>query len=136
MRELVMSTFDVAWRAAQPDVPLVLENEARPTSGQFVMLTIVPTSSQQMTQGRRGNRRVMRNVWLRVKLWGPVDEGSTGLAALGDAVQIILEMVSLPSPVAGDEPLTTLAAQSGPSGTDGRWSMGLISISAWYAETK
>lgn len=138
MRELVSSTFVAAWTAAQPDIPLVLDNEAMPTAETFVSLTITPTTSQQITHGRAGRRKVRRNGWIQVKLWGPVDQGAAGLTVLSDVAQGILEMVSLPSPVPGDDPVTTLAANAGPGGadTDGRWWMQVLRVPMWYVETK
>lgn len=138
MRELISSTFAAAWSTAQPAVPLALENEAMPTSDTFAMLTIQPTTSELMTHGRAGTRKVRRNGWIQVKLWGPVDQGSAGLASLGDTAQGILELTSFPSPVAGDDPVTTYASQAGPSGasTDGRWYMALIRVPFWFRETK
>jgi hypothetical protein len=138
MRELVSATFATAWAAAEPEVPIWLENEAQPTAPAFVALTITPTTSRQMTQGRVGTRRVMRNLWLQVRLWSALDEGSARLAALGDVAQGILEMVSLSSPSASDEPLTTLAAQAGAGGQSkiGKWYVALLRIPGWYAETK
>lgn len=138
MRELVMGTFKDAWLLAQPDVPLVLENEALPTTlDTFALLTIQPTVSQQTTMGPPGTRRVVRKAWIICKLWGPANTGSAGLAALGDAAQRILELKSFPSPVQGDDPVTTYAANAGPSGasTDGRWYMGLVRVAAdWWEQ--
>ncbi|HEU4727686.1 MAG TPA: hypothetical protein VFT22_07350 [Kofleriaceae bacterium] len=134
MRELVSSTFLTAWTAQAPTVPLVLENEVLPSSDRFALLTIVPTTSEQTTQGRVGTRRVRRNGWIQVKLWTPANGGSRELAQLGGIAGAILELSSFPSPVAGDEPVTTLAAQSGAGGTDGRWYMGLVRVPFWYAE--
>lgn len=138
MRELVASTFTAAWTAAQPDVPLALDNEALPTADTFISLTITPTTGAQVTHGRTGTRRFRRNGWLQVKLWGPANQGAAGLTALADAAQGILEAVSLPSPVAGDDPVTTLAANAGPGGasTDGRWWMQVVRVPFWYRETK
>lgn len=134
MRELVSSTFAAAWATAAPGVPLVLENEGIPSGDIQALLTIELTTSQQMTHGTRGARRTQRNGWIQVKLWSPANAGVAGAAALGDAVREILEMVSLPSPIAGDEPVTTQAANSGPSGTDGRWYMTLVRIPFWFVE--
>lgn len=138
MRELVMSTFAAAWAVQAPGVPLALENEALPTSGTFAMLTINPTVSAQMTMGRAPFRRVKRQAWIQVKLWGPTDIGSASLAALGDVVHGILEMTSLPSPLPEDDPVTILAAQAGPSGasTDGRFYQALVRLPMWYSETR
>lgn len=138
MRELIASTFVAAWQAAQPTIPLVLDNEALPTSDTFVSLTITPTTSQQMTHGRTGRRKVRRNGWLQVKLWGPVNQGAAGLTVISDVAQGILEMVSLPSPVPGDDPVTTLAANAGPGGadTDGKFYMQVLRVPFWYVEEK
>lgn len=138
MRELVSSTFVTAWTAAQPTVPLVLDNEALPTSDTFISLTITPTTGEQMTHGRTGRRKVRRNGWLQVKLWGPANQGAAGLTALSDVAQDILEMVSLPSPVPGDDPVTTLAANAGTSGadSDGRFYQQVVRVQFWYVEVK
>lgn len=136
MRELVCSTFAAAWPTASGGVPFALENEALPSADTFVQLTITPTTGAQATHGKRGNRKVTRRGWIQVKMWGPANVGSAGLAALGDVAQGILEMVSLPSPIAGDDPVTTLAANNGPAGEDGRWYMGLLRVPFWYRETK
>lgn len=136
MRELICSTFSAAWPAASGGVPFALENEAFPTSDTFVLLTIQPTVSQQTTMGPRGTRRIERKGWIQAKLWGPVNTGSAGLAALGDVVQSILELKSLPSPVPNDEPVTTFAANAGPGGasTDGRFYMGICRIPFCWVE--
>jgi|SRR5882672_4818874 len=137
MRQLVMGTFAAGWRAARPDVPLWLENEAQPTADLFVRLIITPTTSQQTTMGQVGNRRVRRNLWLQVKMWAAQDVGSVQLADLGDAAQKLLEQKSFPSPVVPDEPVTTYTAQSqGSPSVQGRWMMSLMRIPAWYAEMK
>lgn len=136
MRELVSATFAAGWPAAAPGVPLLLEDEAAPSGDSFAALTITSTTGTQMTHGRIGNRKVRRQGWIQVKLWGPADEGAAGIAGLSAAVLQLLEMVSLPSVVPGDDPVTTLAAQAGPSGTDGRWFMGLVRIPLWYVQTK
>lgn len=138
MRELVASTFLAAWTTAQPDIPVVLDNEAMPTADTFVSLTITPTTSRQATHGRIGNRKVRRDGWLQVKLFGPTNEGAAGLTALADVAQGILEMVSLPSPVPGDDPVTTLASNAGAGGadTDGRWFMQVLRIPYWFIETR
>lgn len=136
MRELIMSTFAAAWATQAPTVPLALENEALPTSAQFALLTIVPTVSQQITMNRPGARRVKRSGWIQVKLWSPVDTGSASLSALGDVAQGILELKSFPSPVPGDDPVTTLAAQAGAGGaaTDGRFYMAVVRVQYWFTE--
>lgn len=136
MREVVSAAFKTAWEAAQPSVPLVLENEALPSSDTFVLMTIAMTSAAQTTHGRVGTRRVRRDGWIQVKLWSPANAGAAGMAGLCDTVRGILEMVSLPSPVAGDDPVTTLAANMGPSGADGRWYMQLVRVPFWFRELK
>lgn len=138
MREAVSALFAASWPTASGGVPLALENEALPSADTFAQLTILPTTSQQMTHGRSGKRRVRRNGWIQVKLWGPVDRGAEGLADLGDAAQAILEMVAIPSPVAGDDPVTTQAAMAGSAqgAVDGRWYMAVTRIPFWYVETK
>lgn len=140
MRELVTTTFHDAWRAARPDVDLALENEGRDLlpvgEGSSVLLTIDLTSSQQTTQGARGNRRVRRNGWIQVKFWVPANVGSKPAAELADVARGILEMVSMPSPVPGNEPLVTQGAAPSRGGEDGRWYMTLLRIPFWYVETK
>lgn len=136
MRELVSATFATGWASAQPSVPLDLENEALPSSDTFAALTITLTTSAQMTQGARKTRRVRRNGYVQVKLWTPADTGAAGGAGLADTVRTVLEMVELPSPLAGDEPVTTQAGNTSPIGIDGRWYMTLVRIPFWYAETK
>lgn len=142
MRELVSAAFIAGWPTASGSVPFALENEgaAIPPSGSdfFAYLTVTPTSSQQRTTGKVGNRKVRRDAWIQVKLWGPADRGAAGIAGLCDAARKVLEMVSLPSPIAGDDPVTTQAAMAGPGqGTiDGRWYLGLVRIPAWFRETK
>lgn len=76
MREVVSSTFDTAWRAVHPTVPLVLDNEARSSETEFAILVITPTTSQQMTTGRVGTRRVRRNGWLQVQVYADADQGA------------------------------------------------------------
>jgi hypothetical protein len=116
------------------------------TSDAYAFLTVTPTTSQQMTQGRKDTRRVRRNGWITVKLCTPPNIG-TGRplvpddrgprdAELADTAVAILEMVDMPSPAPGDEPVTTLAANRQPIGTDGRWYMSLVRVPFWYVETK
>jgi hypothetical protein len=142
MRELVSATFATGWPAIAPTVPFSLESEGAaippPDSEFFAYLSIQPTSSVQLTTGKRGVRKVRRNLWIQVKLWGPADQGSAAIAELSDKVADLLEMVSLTSPTAGDDPVVTQAAQSGPSGadTDGRWFMSVTRIPGWYMEVK
>ena len=136
MRELISATFAAAWAGAAAGVPLVLENEAMPSGDTFAQLTITPTTSTQATHGRVGRRKVRRRGWIQVKLWGPTNAGAAGLTALGDVAQGILEMVALPSPIAGADPVTTMAANAGPSGEDGRWYMNVLRFPFWYTETK
>lgn len=144
MRELVSATFSAGWPVVAPGVPFGLENEGAtlpPTDSEFfALLTITPTTSEQMTHGRPGNRKVRRNVWIQVKIWGPADTGTRTVAALGDAAQGLLEMVALPSPIAGDDPVTTQASlgsrRGAADGIDGRWLITLTRIPGWYMETK
>lgn len=138
MREVLTQAFVTGWTAGAPDVPFCLENEALPTVDTFVLFSIVPTVSQQRTTGGPGTRRVERRGWVQVKLWGPVNAGSAGLATLGDVAQDILEMKSFPGPVLGDEPVTTYAAQAGPGGTstDGRFYMALMRVPMVWWEQK
>jgi hypothetical protein len=136
MRELVAGTFLAGWTAALPDVPLWLEGEVRPTSDRFARLSVVPSASAQLTVGRAGTRRIRRHGWAVVKLWGPSNAGVAGVAAMVDVVKTILEVVSLDSPNASDERLTTQAANTEPGGEDPRWLMMLVRIPFWYSETK
>jgi hypothetical protein len=137
MREAVAASFAAGWALAQPAIPLDLDNEVAPSADAKALLQIQLTTSRQMTQGRNGTRRVQRQVWLAVKLWRPANEGSAALAGLADSARSLLEMVSIPSPVTGDEPVTTLASDGGVSPyTDGRWWMQVVRVPGWYAETK
>lgn len=138
MRELVSAAFAAAWTAAQPSVPVALENEALPTSDTFVLLTITPTTSPQMTHGRVGNRKIRRNGWIQVKLWGPANTGSAGLTALADVAQGILELTQFPSPIAGDDPVTTLGSSGGGGGasTDGKFYMQVVRVPYWFVEAR
>ena len=141
MRELVSATFVAGWGAAQPLVPFALEDEALPSTDEFAVLTIVPTTGMQMTQGRAGTRRVMRRLWIQIKLWSPAGNGAARITELGDAAQNIFELQSLPSPIPGDDPLTIQAATGikragSADATDGRWTMLLVRLPAWYSETK
>lgn len=136
MREVVSAAFVSGWTTAQPSIPLALENEALPSADSFVMLTIVTSNSQQATMGRTGTRRVKRQGYVQLKLWGPKDQGVAGITALADAAQGILEMKSLPSPLAEDDPVTFLASQNGGNTTDGRWFMILTRLPFWYSETR
>ena len=140
MRELVSAAFAAAWPAASGGVPFALENEALPSSNTFVQLTITPTTSAQATHGKRGNRKVTRRGWIQVKMWGPANAGSAGLAGLGDIAQSILEMTSFPSPVPGDDPVTTLASDGarrlGGSDEDGRWYMGVVRVPFVFFERR
>lgn len=141
MRELVSATFATGWASARPDVSFALENEGAslPSDGDafFAYLTIVPTTSSQMTMGRGGTRRVRRDGWVQVKLWGPPGTGSKGLSGLVGTVCDVLEMVSIPPAVPGsDEPVTTYAASTLEIDDDGRWFTMLVRIPFWYAETK
>ncbi len=134
MRELVIGTFDAAWRIAQPSVPAIYENEVIPDGPTQVMLTIVLTTEQQTTQGAAGTRRFVQQGWLQVKTWSPVNAGTAGAAAMCDSIRKILRGVSMPSPVVGDEPLTTLAPSAGPSGSDGSHWMTLTRVPFSYTE--
>ena len=136
MRELVSTTFANGWLAAEPLVPLALENETLPSSDSFALLTIQLTTSLQMTQGAPSTRRVQRNGWISVKLWGPANAGAMGVALLADRARTLLEMVDMPSPVTGDEPVTTLAGVTRPAGTDSRWYMCVVQVPFWYSQTK
>lgn len=139
MRELVSAAFIAGWTAAQPEVPFALEDEPLPTSDEFALLTIVPTTGGQMTQGRPGTRRVQRKIWIQVKLWSPAGAGAQRITQLGDDAQDIFELKSFPSPNAGDEPLTVQAATGIKRGgtadaTDGRWTMLVVRLPATYYE--
>lgn len=139
--ELIESTFRAGWTAIEPLVPLILENESFPSSDEFAMLTTAMLGATQRTTGRAGTRKVMREGWIMVKLWSAVDTGMTRPAQLADEVRGILEMQSLPSPIAGDDPVTTKAEvwsrRGGASeGTDGRWYMQLVRVPFYYFEMK
>jgi hypothetical protein len=140
MRELVSSTFATGWRTAQPGVDFALENEGRKlppsVAGSFALQTTMLTTSGQMTQGAPGSRRVRRDGWIQVKLWAPADTGASGAAGMADAVRVMLEMVELASPVAGDEPVTTGAGSTQPVGVDGKWYLTLVRIPLYFVETK
>jgi hypothetical protein len=133
MREAVSAVFVAGWTAT----PFTLDNEAIDMgSSSFASLTITPTTSSQMTMGARGTRRTRRDGWITVKLWVTADTGATGMAALKGAVRNLLEMISIPSPLASDEQITTLAGSDTPVGVDGRWYMELVRLPFWYSETK
>jgi hypothetical protein len=141
MRELVSDAFVTGWTAARPDVTFALENEGASlppdNAAFFAYLTIVPTTSSQMTQGRSGTRRVRRDGWIQVKLWGPPGTGSSGLSGLVGTARDVLEMVSIPPSAPGsDEPVTTYGASTLEIDDDGRWFTMLVRIPFWYAETK
>lgn len=137
MRELISSTFAAAWATAQPTVPLILENEAIPTGDTQALLTIVPTTSRQVTQGRTGARRVQRQGWIQVKLWTLANAGTATMAGLADAVGDVIEMIEIPDPTGG-EPIVTQAAAPGPSGnsSDGRWFMGTVRVPFRWGDQK
>jgi hypothetical protein len=138
MRELISATFTAAWESAHPDVPLIIENEALPSGDFQILLTIVPTTSQQATMARPGERRVRRNGYAQVKLWVPAGAATLVASTLGDEAQAILELKQLPSPVASDEPITFLPSSAGGAGavTDGRWYMTLVRIPMYWFERK
>ena len=133
--ELISAIFAAAWPAEAPGVPLALENEALPSADRFAMLVVTLTTSQQTTQGARRSRRVQRNGWIQVKTWSPANEGRAGAAELADAVRRIFELVDLPSPIAGDEPVRTFAGVTQTIGTDGRWYTQVVRVPFWYVET-
>lgn len=137
-RELLSATFATAWADAQPDVPLAVDNEviALPDSGNFAALSIMLTTSSQMTHGGPGTRRVRRYGWAQVKLWVPAGTRTAGAGGLADSVRDILEARSFASPIAGDEALITLGASSTPPSEDGRWYTMVVRVPFWYAETK
>lgn len=127
MRELVSATFLAGWEAARPAIPAVLEDDQLPAADTFVQLTITPTTSSQQTAGRRATRRVERQGWAVVKMWVPALSGAASVAAdLVGTVRAILELVDLPSPIAGDDSLSTAASNQQSVGTDGRWYMLLV----------
>lgn len=133
MREAVSAVFVAGWTAT----PFALDNEAVPMSAtSFATLTITPTTSSQMTQGAPRSRRVRRNGWITVKLWVPADTGAAGMSVLKDAARELLEAIAIPSPLASDEQITTMAGSDTPVGVDGRWYMGLVRMPFWYSETK
>lgn len=138
MRELVSATFATQWPIVAPGVPFALEDEPATIPDEFALLSVVPTTGQQMTMGRAGTRRVRRNVWIQVKLWATAGQGVARISALGDAAQRIFELQSFAGPGLGD-PLTVQAAtgikRSGSAdSTDGRWTMLLVRMPAWYSE--
>lgn len=137
-RELISATFATAWVNAQPDVPLAVDNEviALPDAGNFAALSIMLTTSSQMTQGGPGTRRVRRNGWAQAKLWVPAGTRTAGAGGLADTVRDILESKSFDSPITGDEALTTLGSNSTPPSEDGRWYTMVVRVPFWYAETK
>lgn len=140
MRELVSATFATQWPVLHPEVPFALEDEAATIGDEFAMLTIIPTTARQATQGRPGTRRVRRDVWIQVKLWSPAGVGAKRITELGNDVQKIFELQSLVGPIAGDDPLTIQAStgfkRGGQAGTtDGRWTMALLRFPAWYSDT-
>lgn len=146
--ELIEAAFNAGWPTAAPGVAYSLNNEAAATGDAFALLTTLVTSSAQRTHGRIGNRKVKRDGWIQVKLWSPAGIGmrrtpseiSAGVpmrgAELADAVRALLEMIALPSPIAGDDPVTTMAAMAGPVGEDGRWFLQLIRVPFWFTELK
>jgi hypothetical protein len=99
-----------------------------------VLLVVPMTTSRATTQGAKHRRRVQRDGWIQVKAWSPANEGRAGAAALADAVRQILELVDLPSPISGDEPVTTFAGVTQTIGTDGRWYTQLVRIPFWYVD--
>ena len=132
--ELISATFVAGWTSRRPDVPFALENDALPSADIFVALVVTMTTSRETTQGRSRTKRVQRNGWIQVKTWQPANTGRAGAAALAGQVRGILESVSLPSPLPGDEALTTQAGTTLTIGTDGRWFMQLVRIPFWYAD--
>ena len=137
-RELISATFATAWSAAQPSVPLAIDNEtiSLPDTGNFAALSIALTTSSQMTQGGPGTRRFRRDGWALVKLWAPAGTRTAGASDMADTVRAVLEGKSFVSPIAGDEALTTLGSNATPPSNDERWYITVVRVPFWYAETK
>lgn len=134
--------FTTGWPLAAPTVPFAIENEAGAlptippaTATSFAFLTIVPTTSDQLTSGEPGSRLVGRNGWIQVKLWTPAGDRTDDMDALVEAVKSIFEMVNLAGP-SGGETVDTRASSTDTIGTDGRWYMRLVRTPYTMFETK
>jgi hypothetical protein len=133
-KRVIEDAFIAGWRDAAPDVPFSIENEGAPSGDVFALLTITMTTGQQLTMGEPGAREVSRNGWIVVKLWGPINEGTTRLDALSEVVRGIFEMKFLTGP--GIEAIDTDVTSTQPGGTDGRWFMQLARTPFTVYETK
>ena len=134
-KRVIADAFIAGWAARAPDVPFSIENEGAPSGDVFALLTITMTTSGQLTIGGPGERFVGRNGWIAVKLWGPINEGTTRLDALSEIVRDIFEMRFLAGPT-GDEAIDTDTTSTQPGGNDGRWLMQLARTPFTVYETK
>lgn len=142
--EAITKAF-VTWAAAQssPGLSYAVENElgALPTippatSSRFALLTITPTTSDQLTSGEVGARFVGRNGWIQIKLWVPSGERTAGIGALESSARTAMEMQNIIGPVATDETIDTRAGYVQTVGNDGRWYMQVLRIPYTFFETK
>lgn len=134
--ELITQAFVDRWTAAMPAVPFTLRNDALPSSDTFVLMTAMVTTGQLTTQGPRGTRRIERRGWVQIKTWAPAGGGARSSAQLADAARAVLELVTIPPAVAGDEAITTLASTTTDPTVDGQYENQVVRIPFVFAERK
>lgn len=117
----ILLAWKAGWEAIHPsDTPWTPENEVFDSAPQWARITIVQTSSRQVSIGVPGARRFERRGRIAVQLFVDINQGKSPLTALVGDVRTVLEGASIFA--AGDpQAICVYAVQSDEATTDGRW---------------
>lgn len=128
--EAILEAWDAGWTAAHPDVPSFYDNESGAAGTSFVRVTVIHTTSQQITMGAIGARRFQRNAQIFVQLFTPIDQGRATISGLADAARSVLEGQTL----AGE--LVIDAGATRENQPDGTWMQMSVVLPCRYFETR
>lgn len=136
-RELVAQQFLSRWTseataAGFADCAPCLEREPRLSIDRFAMAGLLPTTSNQMTQGSHPRTEYRGYSW--IKIWTPACEGQQGGARLADCARRIFNRKQLTSsPFV--EAMIIETGNTSQTAVDGRWFMQAIMFpSRWYEQ--
>lgn len=118
-----------SWPTLRPTVPYTFANEIFESAASWARLSLIHTTSRQMTMGAAPSRRWERNGYVFVQLFAPPDAGRGALADLAEDVRVALE---------GKRALeiNLYAAATNETPTDGAWAMTAVSVPFRYVQTR
>lgn len=132
-QQAVYLQWKTAWDVLHPGFPYCFENESfkEPTETPFwARVTLRPLDSTQDTLGRPTTRQFKREAAVWVQLFGPLNQGMTGLRELVDDARGVFEGAAF----GGVDPAGGMRKTT--PGSDGRWYEVVVVAPVTYYETR